>query len=85
MFNLTFDNQFTAALPGDPESGSRQRQISHALFARVMPKPAAQPQMVHYSQEVAESLGLSDLLCALVVDGECAPPWVGGFPPRRLR
>lgn len=63
MFNLTFDNQFTAALPGDPESGPRQRQISHALFARVMPKPAAQPQMVHYSQEVAESLGLSTAQC----------------------
>mgnify|MGYP007000340542 CR=1 len=31
MLNLTFDNQFTHRLPGDTETGPRQRQLSHAL------------------------------------------------------
>tara|TARA_B100001057_G_scaffold225645_2_gene226019 strand:+ start:5961 stop:7523 length:1563 start_codon:yes stop_codon:yes gene_type:complete len=63
MLNLTFDNQFTAQLPCDPETGSHQRQINQALFARVKPKPAIQPTLIHYSQEVAEMLGLSKAQC----------------------
>jgi uncharacterized protein YdiU (UPF0061 family) len=63
MLNLTFDNQFTATLPGDVETGSRQRQLSQALFARVNPKPAVQPGLIHYSEEVAQMLGLTEAQC----------------------
>ena len=63
MLNLTFDNQFTSVLPGDSESGSRQRQLSQAIFARVAPKPAARPHLMHCSREVAEMLGLSEAQC----------------------
>ena len=63
MLNLTFDNQFTHRLPGDTETGPRQRQLSHALFARVTPKPAARPQLIHFSRETAEMLGLSEAQC----------------------
>ncbi|NCF33448.1 MAG: hypothetical protein GWP50_07750, partial [Proteobacteria bacterium] len=63
MLNLTFDNQFTATLPGDVETGSRQRQLSQALFARVNPKPAVQPGLIHYSKEVAQMLGLTEAEC----------------------
>lgn len=63
MLNLTFDNQFTNLLPGDSETGARQRQLSHAIFARVAPKPAAQPHLMHCSREVAEMLGLSEAQC----------------------
>lgn len=63
MLNLTFDNQFTQRLPGDSETGPRQRQLSQALFARVTPKPAARPQLIHFSKETAEMLGLSEAQC----------------------
>ena len=63
MLNLTFDNQFTHRLPGDTEAGPRQRQLSQALFARVTPKPAARPQLIHFSRETAEMLGLSEAQC----------------------
>jgi uncharacterized protein YdiU (UPF0061 family) len=63
LLNLTFDNQFTQRLPGDSETGPRQRQLSQALFARVTPKPAARPQLIHFSKETAEMLGLSEAQC----------------------
>ena len=63
MLNLTFDNQFTNLLPGDSETGARQRQLSQAIFARVAPKPAARPLLMHCSREVAAMLGLSEAQC----------------------
>ena len=63
MLNFTFDNQFTAQLPGDSETGSRQRQLSHSLFARVQPKAAPQPELIHFSKEVATLLGLNEEQC----------------------
>lgn len=64
LADLTFDNRFTAALPGDPESGnSRRRQIQGACYSRVAPTPVAAPRLVAYSPETAELLGLGTADC----------------------
>lgn len=57
--NLKFDNQFTKALPADPETGSRRRQVANALYSRVDPTPVSAPELVACSQETAELLGLT--------------------------
>ncbi|WP_445146600.1 protein adenylyltransferase SelO [Dyella sp. Tek66A03] len=60
MHHLRFDNAFTRELPGDPETGVRQRQVLGALYSRVEPTPVASPRVVAYSREMAQTLGLSE-------------------------
>ena len=60
MHHLRFDNAFTRELPGDPETGARQRQVLGALYSRVEPTPVASPRVVAYSREMAQTLGLSE-------------------------
>jgi uncharacterized protein YdiU (UPF0061 family) len=59
---LPFDNRFTAALPADPESENRRRQV-RAAFSRVLPTPVASPATLAWSPEVAELLGLDPDVC----------------------
>ena len=56
---LRFDNATVRELPGDPGEGHARRQVSNACFALVEPTATAKPQLVAYSLEVAQSLGLS--------------------------
>ena len=63
MLNLTFDNQFTAQMPSDSETGSRQRQFKQSLFGRVHPKAAPEPQLIHFSREMASLLDLTEEQC----------------------
>ena len=63
LSRLRFDNRFTRELPADPETGSNRRQIRDACFSRIQPTPVVAPQLVAYSAEVAESLGLSVADC----------------------
>jgi len=58
MTGLSFDNSFVRELPGDPEQGSRQRQVLGAVYSRVDPTPVASPRVVAWSSEMAETLGL---------------------------
>ena len=58
MQSLHFDNSFVRNLPGDPESGPRQRQVYRALYSRVNPTPVAEPRLLAYSPEVAALLGI---------------------------
>ncbi|MFC4527738.1 YdiU family protein [Dyella halodurans] len=60
MQQLRFDNAFTRELPGDPETGARQRQVFSALYSLVEPTPVASPRVVAYSSEMAQTLGLSE-------------------------
>jgi len=55
-----FDNAFVRELPGDPETGSRLRQVEGALWSSVTPTPVAAPRLVAYSREMAERLGLTE-------------------------
>jgi uncharacterized protein YdiU (UPF0061 family) len=59
-FALHFDNAFMRDLPGDPESGSRLRQVEGALWSAVGPTAVRAPRLVVHSREVARLLDLGD-------------------------
>lgn len=59
MLPFTFDNRFTRELPGDPITENYTRQVSDCLWSAVQPTPVKNPQLLAYSPEVAEMLGLS--------------------------
>ncbi len=60
---LRFDNRFTRELPADPDSQNRRRQVPGACYSFVKPTAVVAPQLVAYSREVAELLGLSTQSC----------------------
>ena len=57
--DLTFDNRFTDDLPADPVDLNQPRQVHHAAFSRVAPKPTAAPRLLIHSPEVLADLGLA--------------------------
>lgn len=59
MQPFTFDNRFTRELPGDPITENYTRQVSDSLWSAVQPTPVKHPQLLAYSPEVADMLGLS--------------------------
>jgi len=59
MKNLKINNQFTAELPADSNETNEVRQVSNALFSYVNPTKPSNPKLIHASQEVAESVGIS--------------------------
>ncbi len=60
---LNFDNRFIRELPGDTESENYRRQVYAACHSPAKPASVKQPQLVAYSLEVAEQLGLSAEIC----------------------
>ncbi len=61
--NLTFDNRFTAQLPGDKLNDNLRRQVTNACYSLVAPTPVKAPQLIAYAREVAEQLGLDRQTC----------------------
>jgi uncharacterized protein YdiU (UPF0061 family) len=59
-FGLVFTNRFTHDLPADDQIDNARRHVTGACFSRVIPAHATTPQLVAYSPEVAEMLGISD-------------------------
>ncbi len=59
---LRFDNSFVRNLPGDETDDPTPRQISGALYSRVLPTPVPTPRLIAYSPEVLELLGLDTSL-----------------------
>ncbi|OOW83387.1 hypothetical protein Xvtw_16325 [Xanthomonas campestris pv. vitiswoodrowii] len=57
MTHLRFDNRLRQQLPGDPEEGSRRREVS-AAWSAVLPTPVAAPSLIAHSAEMAQVLGL---------------------------
>lgn len=57
--DLSFVSRFTAALPADPETLNRPRQVTGACYSHVRPTPAPAPRLVAHSAEMAEALGLA--------------------------
>ena len=57
---LHFDNRFIRELPGDPEQGTRRREVRGALWSAIDPTPVAEPQVLAYATEVAALLGLDE-------------------------
>ncbi|MCC9599253.1 YdiU family protein [Stieleria sp. JC731] len=55
---LNFDNRFTRHLPGDPATENSTRQVYEACYSRVNPLQFSRPQLVAYSREMLQQLGL---------------------------
>jgi len=56
--DLRFDNRFVRELPGDPVAGNMRRQVNGACYSRIEPARVCRPELVAYSREMAESLGM---------------------------
>lgn len=56
--DLEFTNRWTRALPPDPSTEVRPRQVTGAAYTRVRPTPVAAPTTLAWSPEVVELLGL---------------------------
>ena len=61
--NLRFDNVSLRELPTDPERENRRRQIKDAINCHVQPTRVPAPQLIAWSREVAEPLGLDAATC----------------------
>ena len=60
---LTFDNRFTATLPGDTEFANYCRDVFGAHYSLVTPSTCAKPGLVAYSKDVARLIDLSPDAC----------------------
>ncbi|MBI0420861.1 MAG: YdiU family protein, partial [Nitrosospira sp.] len=59
LCSVKFDNSFVRELPGDPETRNVPRAVSNACYTRVNPTPVQSPQLLAWSQSVADLLGVS--------------------------
>jgi len=59
LTTLSFDNRFTRELRADPETANFRRQVPRAAYSRVDPTPVAGPELVAWSREMADTLGLT--------------------------
>lgn len=55
---LHFEATVLAALPGDALEDQRPRQVPNVAYSRVMPTPVAAPQLLAWSDELAQELGI---------------------------
>jgi len=60
---LRFENSFLNELPEDPLQENYCRQVRGACYSRVMPKPMKNPQVLAFSRETTELVGLSEEQC----------------------
>lgn len=58
LLDLDFINRFTRDLPADPETTTRPRDVTGALYSRVSPTAVAAPGLVAGSPECAALIGL---------------------------
>lgn len=56
---FTLNNRFTKQLPADPILENTRRQVTNACFSYVTPKQTANPEMVHVSHDMLQTLGLT--------------------------
>ncbi len=57
---LQFDNRFLRTFPGDASAAPHSRQVHGAIWSHVKPTPVSAPQLIAYSIEVAQMLGISE-------------------------
>ena len=57
---ITFNNRFVNNLPADPKQSKFPRQVFGACYSHVEPTPVTGPEIVVWSQEMAEKLDLSE-------------------------
>ena len=57
---LRFDNRLVRELPGDTDTRNHPRPVLNALWSPVSPTPVASPQLIAWSREMADQLGLHE-------------------------
>ncbi|WP_018410884.1 protein adenylyltransferase SelO [Methyloversatilis thermotolerans] len=55
---IEFDNLFVRSLPADPSPDIRPRQVRHAAYTFTPPTPVSAPQLLAWSERLADQLGL---------------------------
>ena len=63
LSSLKFDNRFVRELPADPDKENIRRQVLSSCYSFVESAPVSSPQLVAYSRDVAELLGISEQDC----------------------
>ena len=59
LCDITFDNSFVRELPADASQDNNPRQVRNASYTRVTPTPVRAPQILAWSDAVAEMLGIA--------------------------
>ena len=62
LATLDWSNRYVEGLPGDFSGKNRPRQVE-ACYSTVKPRVASKPRLIHYSTEMAETLGLAPEFC----------------------
>ena len=57
--NLKINNRFSAELPADTDETNVTRQVYNSCFSYVTPRIPSNPKLIHFSEEVAEILGIT--------------------------
>lgn len=57
---LNLSHTFTEELPADSSKENSRRQVFNACYSLVNPTSTSNPQLIHYSTEVAELLGINE-------------------------
>lgn len=58
-FSIKIKNTFTNILPADKDLGPHRRQVLQAAYSWVTPKVPTNPQLIHISKGLAETLGFN--------------------------
>ncbi len=61
--NLHFDNSYVKQLPEDTERKNYRRQVREACYSRVTPAPVSAPELLAFSKDVADFLGIAESDC----------------------
>ena len=59
LYNVKFNNSFVRELPGDPDTRNVPRAVRNACYTRVNPTLIQSPQLLAWSQSVADLIGVS--------------------------
>ncbi|MDX5347859.1 MAG: protein adenylyltransferase SelO family protein, partial [Hymenobacteraceae bacterium] len=54
----TYKNEFVENFPGDESGDLRPRQTPGVLYSKAIPTPVAKPELLAWSEELAEQLGI---------------------------
>ena len=60
MMNLNLKSTFTDELPADDNLENSRRQVLNACYSYVKPKKTSNPELIHTSQDLVNTLGLDE-------------------------
>jgi uncharacterized protein YdiU (UPF0061 family) len=59
LAELAFEDSFVRALPSDPDTTTRPRQVRNISYSRVAPTPVRAPRLLAWSDAVGDMLGIA--------------------------